>query len=59
LLITDSGLDPSYFYARGCGEERPIASNDTPEGRQLNRRVEVMISLVRDNEIPLVADSEN
>lgn len=44
LLINDSGLDPAYFYARGCGETRPLASNDTAEGRQLNRRVEVMIA---------------
>jgi len=49
LLIDESGLPPWYFYARSCGEYRPIASNDTPEGRQANRRVEVMISLAREN----------
>ena len=49
ILIKESGLDPSYFYARGCGEERPIATNDTAEGRQANRRVEVMISLERED----------
>ena len=30
--------------ARGFGESRPIASNDTPEGMQLNRRVELIVS---------------
>jgi chemotaxis protein MotB len=49
ILITESGLDPGFFYARGCGEHRPIADNDTPEGRQMNRRVEVMISLLRED----------
>jgi len=49
VLISVSGLDPGYFYARACGEYRPIADNDTPEGRQRNRRVEVMISLAREN----------
>lgn len=48
LLISESGLDPSFFNARGCGEYRPIASNETDEGRQANRRVEVYISLARD-----------
>ena len=45
LLLFESGLDPYYFQARGNGEHHPIASNDTPEGRQANRRVEVKISL--------------
>jgi len=44
-----SGLDGQFFSARGCGEERPIADNDTEEGRQSNRRVEVMISLERED----------
>ena len=49
LLIQDSGLAPYHFMARSCSEYRPIASNDTPEGRQENRRVEVMISIAREN----------
>lgn len=44
ILITRSNLDQGYFYARGSGEERPIAPNDTPEGRQANRRIEIVIS---------------
>ncbi|MDR2599566.1 MAG: OmpA family protein [Oscillospiraceae bacterium] len=49
ILVNTSDLDPGLFLARACGEYRPIASNDTAEGRALNRRVEVLISLVRDN----------
>jgi chemotaxis protein MotB len=51
VLLSESNLDPYYFYARACGEERPVASNDTAEGRQRNRRVEVMISLAREDPI--------
>ena len=29
---------------RGFGKIRPVATNDTPEGRQQNRRVEIVIS---------------
>jgi outer membrane protein OmpA-like peptidoglycan-associated protein len=31
------------FITVGAGETRPVASNDTPEGRQQNRRVEITI----------------
>jgi len=51
VLLSASDLDPYYFYARACGQERPIASNDTADGRQRNRRVEVMISLAREDPV--------
>ncbi|MCX5752707.1 MAG: OmpA family protein [Candidatus Krumholzibacteria bacterium] len=37
------GVDPSRFTAMGYGESQPIATNDTEEGRQQNRRVELAI----------------
>ena len=49
LLIYDSGLEPWHFYTRACGEYRPIRPNDTPENRQANRRVEVMITRASEN----------
>jgi outer membrane protein OmpA-like peptidoglycan-associated protein len=37
------GVDPARFTAMGYGESQPIATNDTDEGRQQNRRVELAI----------------
>jgi outer membrane protein OmpA-like peptidoglycan-associated protein len=37
------GVDPSRFTTMGYGESQPIATNDTEEGRQQNRRVELAI----------------
>jgi outer membrane protein OmpA-like peptidoglycan-associated protein len=36
-------VDPARFSTMGYGESQPVATNDTPEGRQLNRRVELAI----------------
>lgn len=37
-------IEPDRVSTVGYGEARPIASNDTPEGRQQNRRIEVVVS---------------
>ena len=39
--LTAQGVNLGRFEARAFGERKPIADNSTPEGRQLNRRVEV------------------
>jgi chemotaxis protein MotB len=36
-------LDPRRLRPVGCGEFHPVASNENPEGRALNRRVEIFI----------------
>ncbi len=41
--LRDQGVPGSRITASGYGESRPKASNNTPEGRQLNRRVEIHI----------------
>jgi outer membrane protein OmpA-like peptidoglycan-associated protein len=38
------GIDPTAVSALGYGKSNPVASNDTAQGRQQNRRVEIIIS---------------
>jgi chemotaxis protein MotB len=42
-LLIDSGVDGSRLIAIGHGDNDPVGSNDTADGRARNRRVEVMI----------------
>ena len=39
--LIERGISAKRLKARGYGETRPIATNDTPEGRLRNRRVEL------------------
>jgi outer membrane protein OmpA-like peptidoglycan-associated protein len=38
------GIDPTRIQARGLGKDYPVANNDTREGQQANRRVEIVFS---------------
>jgi len=42
-LIDEKGISPDRLSVMGYSEYYPVASNDTKEGRRLNRRVEVVI----------------
>ena len=44
LLVEDYGLDPLRVSAAGYGPYRPVASNESNQGRKLNRRVDLVIT---------------
>jgi chemotaxis protein MotB len=45
FLLKSTAIDPRRLSTMGFGEYRPLASNDTEEGRQKNRRVEIIVSM--------------
>jgi chemotaxis protein MotB len=47
-FLESQGLDPSRLAAAGYGEHRPVAANDTPEGRSQNRRIEIVLAAADD-----------
>ncbi len=47
-------VDPSRLTAGGRGEYNPIATNDTPQGRQLNRRTQIIITPSLDQFMDLI-----
>jgi outer membrane protein OmpA-like peptidoglycan-associated protein len=42
--LASQGVPATSITTKGFGKTNPIASNDTPEGRQENRRVELVVS---------------
>ena len=42
-MLSTSDVSPTCFAVQGYGATRPIATNDTPEGRAANRRVEISL----------------
>lgn len=42
-LLVEAGMDPRNVSAAGYGEFAPVESNDTPEGRAKNRRIEIAL----------------
>jgi chemotaxis protein MotB len=41
--LLSKGVDPNIISAKGRGGTHPVASNDTPQGRTQNRRIEVLV----------------
>ena len=53
--LVEQGVHPTRISASGYGEYRPIASNDTPQGRRMNRRVEIVV-LPRGTKLPQASE---
>lgn len=60
-MLSNPVLKPysGYFCAAGYGETRPVADNSTPEGKALNRRIEISIILRDDTVMDIVNDYLN
>jgi OOP family OmpA-OmpF porin len=59
--LVDKGINPARMNAVGYGESQPVASNETDDGRQKNRRVELKITslrLEREGQDELTGDEE-
>jgi chemotaxis protein MotB len=41
--LEKEGIDPAILSAAAYGEHRPVAGNDTPEGRAKNRRIAIIL----------------
>jgi chemotaxis protein MotB len=42
--LQDAGVDPTQLSAAGYGPYHPVAANDSPENRSLNRRIEIVLA---------------
>ncbi len=54
-FLQENGVDPTNLAAAGYGEYDPIASNDDPETRALNRRIEIILMPTID-ELPSIPE---
>ena len=43
LYLEGNGLPPASIFTLGMGPDQPLVSNDTPEGRAKNRRIEFKV----------------
>jgi chemotaxis protein MotB len=57
-LLSGYGIDPAAIAAVGYGEHRPVADNDTLEGRRKNRRVVIIVMSGKAQERELANSSQ-
>jgi chemotaxis protein MotB len=53
FLQESAGVDPERISAIGFGQYRPIASNETNDGRRQNRRIEIVIEIGTGRNLPM------
>jgi chemotaxis protein MotB len=41
--LKQKGISPGQLTATGYGQDQPVSTNDTPQGRAMNRRMEILI----------------
>jgi len=58
LFTTRYGISPSRLSVAGYAEYRPLASNATPEGRSINRRVDLVVVTPQRSEVPSTSSEE-
>lgn len=58
MLTKEFGLNPNQVTAGGKGDSKPKSSNDTAEGREQNRRTEIVIYPPTDNILKMVLEYE-
>ena len=60
-MIDDQDVEPARLSGTGYGEYKPVADNETVEGRQKNRRVEIVIlpNVVKEAAQTSDSDAEN
>ncbi len=52
--LVQQGIDKNRIIVKAMGKKNPVASNDTPEGRQQNRRVEFRITNIKNPDIEIL-----
>jgi outer membrane protein OmpA-like peptidoglycan-associated protein len=57
-LIKTGGIAPDRLSYEGFGERKPVADNTTSEGRQINRRVEFVVTKVGGDNIEVKYDTD-
>ena len=48
-LVSNEGLNPDVVFLKGFGERKPLETNATREGRQSNRRIELLVLIPKEN----------
>ncbi len=56
-LFASEGVDPTRLRAVSFGEFHPVASNETPEGRLQNRRIEIRLTPTSSEDLALSGDA--
>jgi flagellar motor protein MotB len=47
-LVTGRKFDPARIEAQGFADTKPVAANDSPANRALNRRIEIEIQMPKE-----------